>query len=91
MKRAQGGSAFRAGLKHEGEEEMKAVLVFLDGTVCDMRHRISLQGKEAFFAEENVLRDVPTQGSVDCMRELSERYHLIYIGARPERAADCTI
>jgi len=28
---------------------MKAILVFLDGTICDMRHRIPLIGKDEFF------------------------------------------
>lgn len=64
---------------------MKAVLVFLDGTVCDMRHRIPLMGQDEFFAEENILKDIPTNGSVEFMKELSQKYHLIYIGARPEK------
>ena len=62
---------------------MKAILVFIDGTTCDMRHRIPLQGTAEFFSDENIMKDVPTAGSVACMRELAENYHLVYIGARP--------
>lgn len=69
---------------------MKAILVFLDGTVCDMRHRIPLIGQDGFFAEENVLKDIPTHGSVECMKELAQKYHLIYIGARPARYVKIT-
>lgn len=69
---------------------MKAILVFLDGTVCDMRHRIPLMGQDGFFAEENILKDIPTNGSVEFMKELSPKYHLIYIGARPEKVGKVT-
>ena len=69
---------------------MKAILVFLDGTVCDMRHRIHLMGQDGFFTEENVLKDIPTNGSVEFMKELSQKYHLIYIGARPNLVVDIT-
>lgn len=62
---------------------MEAILIFLDGTICDMRHRIPLQGTDEFFSDENILKDTPTAGSLECMKELSLRYQLIYIGARP--------
>jgi hypothetical protein len=35
-------------------KDMLAVLVFLDGTICDMRHRIPFMGTADFFAEENI-------------------------------------
>jgi uncharacterized HAD superfamily protein len=69
---------------------MKSILVFLDGTVCDMRHRIPLIGKDEFFADDNVLKDVATIGSIEFMKELAEMHHLFYIGARPEIFADIT-
>ena len=28
---------------------MEAVLIFIDGTICDMRHRIPAMGTEKFF------------------------------------------
>jgi uncharacterized HAD superfamily protein len=69
---------------------MKSILVFLDGTVCDMRHRIPLMGKEDFFSDENILKDIPTNGSVEFMNELAKNSHLIYIGARPELYVNIT-
>jgi len=63
---------------------MKSILVFLDGTVCDMRHRIPLMGTESFFSDENIMKDIPTAGSVEMMNELAVKYKLIYIGARPD-------
>lgn len=69
---------------------MKAILVFLDGTVCDMRHRIPLMGTEEFFTDENIMKDVATNGSVEMMRELDRSYHLIYIGARPDLYVEIT-
>jgi len=69
---------------------MQAILVFLDGTVCDMRHRIRWMGRKKFFSDEKVLQDTPTRGSVECMRELAETYHLVYIGARPAQYVDIT-
>ena len=69
---------------------MKSILVFLDGTVCDMRHRIPLMGKDDFFSDENILKDVPTMGSIELMNELVKTFHLVYIGARPEKYVEIT-
>lgn len=55
---------------------------FYCGTICDMRHRIPAMGSEKFFSEENLAKDKPTQGSVECLNELAEVYELVYIGAR---------
>ena len=64
---------------------MQAILVFLDGTICDMRHRIPLRrlGAKKFFSDKKIMKDTPTAGSVKMMKELAEKYRLIYIGARP--------
>ena len=69
---------------------MEAVLIFIDGTICDMRHRIPAMGSEKFFSEENLAKDKPTQGSVECLNELAEVYELVYIGARPDIYTDAT-
>ena len=61
----------------------RAVLVFIDGTICDMRHRLPLQGTPAFHEREAILRDVPVQGSVECVTELAAHHTIIYLGARP--------
>ena len=71
---------------------MKAILVFLDGTVCNMRHRIRLRrlGDGVFHSDKNILKDTATAGSAECMRELAETYQLVYIGARPGQYVDIT-
>jgi uncharacterized HAD superfamily protein len=71
---------------------MRAILVFLDGTICDMRHRIPLQrlGKKLFFSKKKIMKDTPTAGSVEMMRALAQKYKLIYIGARPGAYVDIT-
>ncbi len=69
---------------------MKAILVFIDGTTCDMRHRIPIQGTAEFFSDENIMKDIPTVGSVECMSELAQNYHLVYIGARPAEYNEIT-
>ena len=69
---------------------MYSVLVFIDGTICDQRNRIHLAGTPDFNSDDNVLNDLPTPGSVECMTELSKKYNLIYIGARSESYTDIT-
>lgn len=69
---------------------MYSVLIFIDGTICDQRHRIQYAGTPDFNSEDNILNDLPTKGSVECMAELSKKYHLIYIGARPDTYVDIT-
>jgi NADH-quinone oxidoreductase subunit D len=69
---------------------MKAVLVFIDGVLCDWQAREQLQGTPDFYKRENVVKDRPNAGSVRCMQELARRYQLVYIGARPESAKAVT-
>lgn len=69
---------------------MHSILVFIDGTKCDTRHRNHLFGAPDFYSENNILHDLPTQGSVECMTELSQKYNLIYIGARPNTYINTT-
>lgn len=63
---------------------MKSVIVFIDGTICDtrLRHHLGV-GTQEYHRREELLKDVPVKGSVECMRELAHRYHLVYLGARP--------
>lgn len=64
----------------------ESALIFIDGTICDDRHRINLYGTEDFFNEENVMNDKPVLGSVKFVNELAQRYNIIYIGARPKES-----
>ncbi|MBD5473324.1 MAG: hypothetical protein HDR20_10690 [Lachnospiraceae bacterium] len=68
----------------------ESVLIFIDGTICDDRHRINLYGTDEFYSEENVLNDKPVADSVKFTNELAERYDIIYIGARPENMLSIT-
>lgn len=68
----------------------KAILVFIDGTICDTRHRNDLFGTDAFSLDENILKDAPTDGSVEFLNSLADRYSIVYIGARPEGVMDIT-
>jgi len=65
---------------------MKAILVFIDGTICDTRGRHPLIGRPEFYQCERILEDQVVPGSVQCLEELSQRYEIVYIGARPESA-----
>jgi hypothetical protein len=63
---------------------MKAILVFIDGTICDTRQRHALGiGSPAFYAAEAVQADLPVAGSVACLQVLAQRYQIVYMGARP--------
>ena len=55
-----------------------------------MRHRIQLQGTDDFFSDENIMKDIPTPGSVEYLNELAQNYHLIYMGARPTEYDEIT-
>ena len=69
---------------------MKAVLVFIDGTICDRSTQLHLMGTPEFYAREAILGSLPVRGSVDCLQELAGEYQIVYIGARPESAAPPT-
>jgi hypothetical protein len=62
---------------------LKSILVFIDGTICDTRQRHHLFGTQDFYSESKILDDCPSNGSLDCLLELSKKYKLIYIAARP--------
>ena len=64
---------------------MHAILVFLDGTICDASQRYHLGiGTPVFYRREEMLKDVAVPGSVQCLQELAQRYTIVYIGARPD-------
>jgi NADH:ubiquinone oxidoreductase subunit C len=69
---------------------MKAVLIFVDGVICDYRQRLHLSGTPDYTKREVVMKDAPTPDSVRCLLELSQRYKLVYMTARPETAKAAT-
>jgi Ni,Fe-hydrogenase III component G len=69
---------------------MKAVLVFVDGVICDYRQRLHLSGTPDYTKREMIMKDAPTPDSVRCLLELSQRYKLVYMTARPETAKTAT-
>ena len=63
---------------------MKAILVLLEGTICDTRPRHHLGiGTPEFYEREEMLKDVAVPGSVSCLQELAHHYMIVYLGARP--------
>lgn len=63
---------------------MQAILVFIDGTICDARQRYHLGiGTPEFYRREVMLKDAIVPGSIQCLQELAQRYKLVYMGARP--------
>ena len=66
------------------------VLVFIDGTICDLTHRHNLKGTPDFEKEAEIMKDVPVGDGVKCMNELHEKYDIVYIGARSENTVDVT-
>lgn len=65
---------------------MKAVLVFIDGTICDRTSQLHLMGTPEFYGREAILDGLPVPGSVLCLHELARKYEIVYIGARPAYA-----
>ena len=65
---------------------MQAILVFIDGTICDTRARHHLVGKPDFYQRDRILEDRAIPGSVECLNRLSQSYGIVYIGARPDAA-----
>jgi hypothetical protein len=69
---------------------MKAILIFIDGTICDGRHRYHLADTPEFYQRETMLADLAVPGSLQALQELARRYQLVYIGARPESTLPVT-
>ena len=70
---------------------MKFILIFIDGTICDtrQRHQIGIQTSD-FNKHEAILKDKAVSNSVKCLNKLSNRYNIVYIGARPEFTMEYT-
>ena len=62
---------------------MRAVLVSIEGAICDNRSRQHLSGTPDFYKREVVLKDMAVPDSVRCLRELAQKYKLVYTSARP--------
>lgn len=69
---------------------MKAVLVFIDGTICDRRPQLHLMGTPEFYEREAILKALAVPGSVRCLQELDQKHKIVYIGARPASALPYT-
>jgi hypothetical protein len=61
---------------------VQSVLVFIDGTICDDRQRLHLLGTPDFSKREEILKDTPTPGSVECLQMLARMHVVVYLGAR---------
>jgi len=70
----------------EASGRRQAVLVTIEGTICDMRHRMALRGTAAFHAREAVLKDAPVPRSVEMLRDLAKEFTIVYLGFRPAAA-----
>src|SRR5512139_835339 len=63
---------------------MKAILTFIDGTICDASQRYPLGiGTPEFYRREEMLKDAAVPGSVQYLQELARHFEVVYIGARP--------
>ena len=69
---------------------MKAILVFVDGVICDYRQRLHLSGAPEYTKREIMMKDAPAPDSVRCLQELARRYQIVYLTARPEAAKATT-
>ncbi|MFW9873166.1 MAG: L-2-amino-thiazoline-4-carboxylic acid hydrolase [Candidatus Thorarchaeota archaeon] len=70
---------------------MKSILVFIDGTICDTRHRHHYGIKTLEFNKrEEILKDKAVPDSVGCLNKISNNYEIVYIGARPKFTIDAT-
>jgi hypothetical protein len=65
---------------------VKAVLVFIDGTICDRTAQLHLMATPAFYEREAIMAGAPVPGSGLCLQELARRYAIVYMGARPASA-----
>ena len=66
------------------------MLVFIDGTICDLTHRHHLKGTLDFEKETEILNDAAVDDAVECMHEVAQSYDLVYMGARSANTAEVT-
>ena len=67
-----------------------SVLVFIDGTICDLQHRHNLKGTSRFENEHEIMKDAVVGDGVICMHEIAQKYDLVYIGARSKNTVEIT-
>ena len=60
-----------------------ALLMFIEGTICDTRHRHGLIGLPGFHDRELMRADTRVQKGAACLQELACACGVLYIGARP--------
>ena len=65
---------------------MNAVLVFIDGTICDRSSQLDLVERPEFYERKAIVTAFAVPGSVECLLELARHYQIVYIGARPASA-----
>jgi hypothetical protein len=63
---------------------VKAILVFIDGTICDTRPRNHLLGASDYYHRDKILADRAVQRSIEFLNELSKWYEILYMTARPK-------
>jgi hypothetical protein len=70
---------------------MKSILIFIDGTICDTRHRHHLFNLPNEFNKlEHIINDKAVPNSVKTIKDLAKRYNIIYMGARPNSTTQAT-
>ena len=62
---------------------MKTILVSIDGTLCDSRHRSHLEGTPDYHNPTEILKDSPVKEGIPRLQDLSHDYALVYLGKRP--------
>ena len=66
------------------------IFCFIDGTILDDRHRISLPNK-GFDRLDLVEKDKPVSGSVEALNLLAEKYNILYMSARKDNIRELTL
>ncbi|MDD3242204.1 MAG: aminoglycoside 6-adenylyltransferase [Eubacteriales bacterium] len=66
------------------------LLVQVDGTLCDDRHRLNLLGQEAFYDPAQLLTDAAVPGAAAFLRDAAQHYRILYLAFRPTQTAETT-
>jgi hypothetical protein len=56
---------------------VKAILVFIDGTICDTRPRNHLLGASDYYQRDKILADRAVKRSIEFLNELSKWYEIL--------------
>lgn len=68
------------------DHEHPALLVCVDGVICDSRHRQAYAGTPKYNWPSMLLKDRPAPGAWTCLGTLADRFRLVYILSRPPKA-----